>query len=386
MTGHEVVDQLQAHFGTMRDPRALGRCGHKLINIIVIAVLAVIAMADDWEDIEAYGKANESWLKSFLRLPNGIPSHDTFRRVFLMLDGQEFQRCFVDWVQSVIPLTPGQVISLDGKQLRGSRERAVQHSALHVVSAWASANETVLGQLKVNEKSNEITAIPVLLHAINVKGCTVMADALNCQTNIAQAIVAQEADYILAVKENQPSLHAAVTQVFEDAQANGFADVRSHDQHDSLARDHGRVERRRCTTIADPDFVRYVDPTGRWPACRTLILIESQRIEKGQLPSHERRFYISSRLAKASVFNMSIRVYWSIENCLHWTLDTTFNEDRQRHRRGHSAINFATLRHIALSLLKQDRASKDSIKVKRRSAAWNKDYLLSLFQPSPPST
>ena len=380
MTEAKVIEQLTTHFGSLRDPRVYGGCEHRLINIVVIAILGVIAMCDDWEDIEAYGKANIKWLGPMLELPNGIPSHDTFRRIFKMLDAQEFQRCFVSWVQSVIPIADNQVIGIDGKQMRGSREGRVSNSALHVVSAWASANEVVLGQMKVAEKSNEITAIPELLQKLSVKGCTVMADALNCQTEIARSIVESEANYILAVKENQPSLHEAVTQLFEEAQANDFCDVHGHDQHESLTKDHGRIERRRCTTIFDPEFLDYVDPKQRWHARRTLILVESERTVNGHT-SHERRFYISSRSAKASVFNASIRVYWSVENSLHWTLDTAFNEDRQRHRRGHSAINFAVLRHIALSLLKQDRSTKDSIKVKRRKAAWDKNYLLSLFDP-----
>jgi predicted transposase YbfD/YdcC len=302
--------------------------------------------------------------------------------VFSLLDAQEFQKCFVSWVQSVLPIAKGQVIGVDGKQLRGSREGKVSHSALHVVSAWASANEVVLGQMQVPEKTNEITAIPELLATLNVTGCTVMADALNCQTAIAQSIVDSRADYILAVKDNQPALHEAISQVFAEAQANDFRDVRGHDVHESLSQDHGRVERRRCTIIHDPEYLAYVDPIHRWPMRRTLILVESQRTQ-GDHTSHERRFYLSSRSAKASVFNTSIRAYWSVENSLHWTLDTAFNEDRQRHRRGHSPINFTVLRHIALSLLKQDRSTSDSIKVKRRKAAWNPAYLVSLFDLAP---
>jgi len=340
MTEAEVKEQIATHFGNMQDPRTLGRCEHKLISIIVLAIFGVIAMCDDWEDIEAYGKANQDWLKTFLELRNGIPSHDTLRRVFSLLDAQEFQRCFVGWVQSVFPMVKDQVIGVDGKQLRGSGDSRVSHSALHVVSAWASANEVVLGQIKVSEKSNEITAIPLLMRALNVAGATVMADALNCQTDIAQSIVDGEAAYILAVKDNQPSLHQAVSQVFADAQANGFDDIRGHDQHASLTRDHGRVERRRCTIVTDPEFIHYIDPTQRWPALKTIIQVESERTVNGHT-SLERRCYISSRLAKASVFNTAIRVYWSVENGLHWTLDTAFNEDHQRHRRGHSAINFA---------------------------------------------
>jgi len=378
MNGEGVATQLRQHFGGLEDPRVPGRCEHKMMSILVIAVLAVIAMSDDWEEIEAYGKTNEAWLKTFLDLPNGIPSHDTFRRVFLLLDAGEFQRCFVNWVQSVIPLTPNQVIGVDGKQLRGTRN--LNNSALHVVSAWASANEMVLGQIKVSEKSNEITAIPMLLQALNVQGCIVMADALNCQTEIARSIVERRADYILAIKDNQPSLYVAVTQLFDEALANDFRDVRGHDQHQSLNRDHGRIERRRCTTIADPEFLDYVDPKHRWFQRQTLILIESERTANGHT-SFEKRYYISSRRASAAVFNASVRVYWSVENNLHWTLDTAFNEDHQRQRSGHSAINFAVLRHMALSLLKQDRSSNHSIKVKRRIAAWNHHYLLSLFNP-----
>lgn len=383
MTEAQVKEQLAKHFGKMQDPRVMGRCEHKLLSIIVVAIFGVVAMCDDWEEIEAYGKANEEWLKTFLDFPHGIPSHDTMRRVLKLLNAEEFQRCFVGWVQSVIPVAEGQVIGVDGKQLRGSRDNKVSNSALHVVSAWASANETVLGQIKVNEKSNEITAIPILMRMINIKGTTVMADALNCQTDIAQSIIEGEADYILALKGNQPDLHQAVTQLFEEAHANGFRDIKGHDQYESLTRDHGRIERRHCTIITDPEFLQYVDPTRRWPALKTLIRVQSERTVAGKT-SLEYRYYISSRSAKASVFNTSIRVYWSVENCLHWTLDTAFNEDRQRHRLGYSAINFALLRHMALSLLKQDRSTNDSIKVKRRRAAWRKDYLLSLFDPARP--
>lgn len=327
--------------------------------------------------------AKERWLRTFLTLPNGIPAHDTFWRVFRALDPVAFERCSRAWVAAVIELHPGQVIAVDGRTLRRSLDRCFGQGPLHLVSAWATANEVVLGQLRVEEKTNEIVAVPALLEQLDVAGCLVTTDALNCQVKTAERIIEKQGDYLLALKENQPALLGEVADLFDDLAA-------SHEQVYAFSTDktvdsgHGRLETRRVWVIDDPAVMRLLASTDRWPQLRSLIKVESQRrlIAGDQPPtsaSVETRYYISSAKGTAAFFNRAVRTHWRIENSAHWVLDMAFREDESRLRKDNGAENMATLRRMALSLLKQDKTVKLGIKNKRLKATWDHDYLVHLL-------
>ena len=362
------------HFGELEDPRVDRARRHKLLDIIVIAVCGVICGADSWVDIEEFGKAKQEWLETFLELPNGIPSHDTFGRVFAQLDSKEFQSCFFRWVKAVQEVTKGEVIAIDGKTLRHSYDRMLGRGAIHIVSAWACTNHLVLGQTKVNEKSNEITAIPELLRMLEVKGCVVTIDAMGTQTKIARQIVEQEADYMLALKGNQGRLHADVREIFDDAHRRNFHDI-VHDYHRTVDGDHGRVEIREYWIISDPEFIGYLDPEGEWKGLQSIGMVKAERRLEGKT-SFENRYYITSLSGNAMQFGRAVRSHWGIENSLHWVLDIAFREDDSRVRSGNAAQNFAVLRHIALNLLKQEKTAKCGVKARRKKAGWNEKYLL----------
>jgi predicted transposase YbfD/YdcC len=328
----------------------------------------VLSGAESWNDISDYGLDKQEWLKTFLQLPGGIPSHDTFNRVFAALDPDEMERGFAAWVSSIAKLTAGEVVAIDGKTLCGTRETG-KKALVHMVSAWASANNLVLGQRKVDEKSNEIKAIPRLLDALELTGTVVTIDAMGCQREIAQRIIDKKADYVLAVKDNQGLLAEQVRDSFLLLESDAVAE--------EIDCGHGRVEQRRCSVIAD---LSMIEKAAEWASLQGLVRIESERYHKvsGKI-EREIRYYITSLRPDAARLNAVIRQHWGIENKLHWVLDVGFSEDLDRKRAGHSAQNFSLLNRIALNLLKQETTFKRGIKGKRLKAAWNHPYLLKLL-------
>jgi predicted transposase YbfD/YdcC len=366
-----------SHFGRLTDPRQAMNQEHLLIDIVVIAICAVIAGADDWVAVADFGQAKAVWFQRFLALPNGIPAHDTFWRVFRLLNPEQFQDCFLAWIQAVSCVTQGQVIALDGKKLRRSQDKGSGKAAIHMVSAWASANGLTLGQRKVDDKSNEITAIPALLEVLDLRGCLVTMDAMGCQTEIAQTIVDKEADYLLALKANQGTLYEDVTLLFDDLTQSDFT-AYAYDHAKTVDKDHGRIEVRQAWTITDPALLRCLRTTEKWPNLHTLVKVQAERYV-GDHQSLDTRYYISSCHASADHLLAATRTHWSIENSCHWVLDIAFREDESRLRKDHGAQNFAILRHIALNCLNQERTAKRGVKNKRLRAAWDHDYLLTVL-------
>jgi predicted transposase YbfD/YdcC len=356
------------YFAELKDPRVERSREHLLEEILLIAIAAILSGASGWNEIENYGKAKLDWLRSFLTLPSGIPSHDTFNRVFAALDPQELEKGFVAWVSSIARLTAGEVVAIDGKALRGTR-RVGSKGIVHLVSAWANANNLVLAQRKVDDKSNEITAIPKLLETLELSGTVVTIDAMGCQKTIAQQIVEKKADYILAVKENQGHLLADMKDSFRMLAAEAVAE--------EIDCGHGRIERRRCAVLGD---LSLLDHATDWVGLRSLVRIEAERTHKatGEI-EQETRYYISSLVPEATRLNRAIRQHWGIENKLHWVLDVAFGEDHSRKRAGHAAQNSSLLNRIALNLLKQDKTCKLGIHGKRLQAAWDHNYLLHLL-------
>jgi predicted transposase YbfD/YdcC len=363
-------------FGEIHDPRVQGRCDYLLFEIIFIAICAVVAGANTWVDIETFGKSKEKWLKQFLPLEKGIPSHDTFGDVFRMIDAEEFQRSFIRWIERVFSVTKGQVIAIDGKTVRRSHDKTIGKDAIHMVSAWANTNGITLGQRKVDDKSNEITAIPELLRLLNVAGCIVTIDAMGCQKKIAQAIRDEKADYVLRVKDNQGHLHQDIAEWFAYADEVQFRDMR-HDYYETVNKRHGRIETRQCWVIDDPLAFEHIRHYNGWADLCTIVRVQRTR----QLPDnveHETAYYISSLAPNARQLLEATRHHWGVENSLHWVLDVTFREDEARMRKDNSPQNFAVLRHLALNILKQD-TSKGSLKQKRYRAALNEEFLLQLL-------
>jgi len=357
------------YFSDLTDPRVDRTKEHLLEDIIFIAIASVICGAETWNDMENYGKSKEPWLKKFLQLPNGVPSHDTFNRVFSSLDPTELETCFLEWVKSVAQITEGEVISIDGKSIRGSRDKGSK-SIVHMVSAWANANNMVLGQVKVDEKSNEITAIPKLLDVLVLEGCIVTIDAMGCQTEIANKIVEKGADYILAVKGNQGSL--------EEGAEDTVRFIKPVDQYEDADSGHGRVETRRCFIYND---LSHIEPVSKWKNLKAVVKIEAERFIKSTGETQrETRLYITSCESNAKVIGSAIRAHWGVENSLHWILDVSFGEDASRKREGYSAQNFSIINRIALNILKNDKSRKRSVKGKRLDAGWDNDYLLKILK------
>lgn len=352
----------------MSDPRLNRKKLHQLGDIIAIAILAVVCGAETWVDIEDFGVARYEWLKRFLELPNGVPSHDTFNRVFSLINPAEFERRYVEWVRSVSGKLNGQVV-IDGKMVKGSGNRRAQKEPLWIVSAWAADLDLVLAHTQVSEKSNEITAIPKILQMLALDGCIVSIDAMGCQKDIAQKIREAGGDYILAVKGNQGNLHAEISNYFEQAEAINFSCV-EHDFHRSIEENRGRHEERLLYVTGDIDWLPQKE---EWQDLRSIVCLISHREVDGK-KSTERRFYISSVLPDAQQHAKAVRNHWGIENKQHWMLDVGFNEDKCRIREKISGKNFATLRRLALNLLKQE-PSKSGMKRKRLRAGWDEKYL-----------
>ena len=364
-----VSARIQDHFAALTDPRRR-KVTYPLINIVTIAVCAVIAGADDFVSIAEYGRQKRKWLAQFLDLRAGIPSHDRFNAILGALQPAEFEQCLLSWITALHELTDGQVVAIDGKTLRRSFDAATSKSAIHMVSAWATANHISLGQTVVDAKSNEITAIPKLLEILELSGCLVTIDAMGCQTAIAQAIVDAKADYVLAVKGNQPTLHQGVRDFFLDHFADDFARVKVS-RHETDERGHGREEQRSYFVCAVPDDL---PDRARWANLKAIGVAISEGLRNGK-PYSDVRYYILSRRLSAKRFGSAVRSHWSIENRLHWQLDVTFQEDQCRVRQGHADANLSSLRRTALSLLKNNHTLKVGLKNKRLAAAWSDEYL-----------
>lgn len=368
-------------FADLPDPRVERTKRHALLDIITIAVCAVVSGADTWVDVEGWGHAKADWLATFLELPGGIPSHDTFGRVFARLDPAAFERCFLTWIQTVLPAPAGEVIAIDGKVLRRSHDRGGGRAAIDLVSAWAEERRLVLGQQAVADDSNEITAVPALLALLALDGAIVTVDALHCQTATATAIRAKGADYVLALKTNQPQTYDAVETFFAEAVREDWRDV----VHEHLVTEdagHGRLETRRYWTSADPALLAYLGrETEHWPALGCVGMVERVRAtETGT--RRETSYYLSSLDGTVETFARAVRSHWGIENREHWVLDMAFREDESRVRTGDAAENVGVLRRIALNLIRLDRTRTGSVHTKRLKAGWDQDYLLQLLTPS----
>ena len=359
------------YFMGVEDPRIERTKRHQLIDVITIAICAVICGAESWVAIETYGQAKQEWLKRFLELRNGIPSHDTFARVFALINPEKFQECFLSWVKSVVMLTDGEVIAIDGKSLKHSYDKKFGNRAINMVSAWATSNKLVLGQIKVDKKSNEITAIPKLIKVLDVAGCIVTIDAIGCQKEIVNLISQKDGDYIIALKKNQKSLYESTEILFKEAiskRNEGFK--ASH--YSTREMGHGREEIRNYLMLTD--ISSRIDPENKWQKLNSIGMVESVRTENGKT-TVETRYYISSLKLDARKFGDSVRSHWGIENSLHWILDVALNEDDCRIRKDNSPQNFAVLRHIAVNLLGKEKTKKLGIKNKQFLAAMDDNYL-----------
>lgn len=357
------------HFAELTDPRRR-EVVYPLINVVVIAVCAVISGADDFVAIAKFGRTKHDWFSRFLDLTNGIPSHDRFNAIFAAIKPAEFEKCLLSWITALHEVTGGQVIAIDGKTLRRSFDAANSKAAIHMVSAWATANHISLGQVVVDAKSNEITAIPRLLEMLELAGAMVTIDAMGCQTQIARQIVEAGADYCLAVKDNQPTLHQGIIDFFEKHVEDDFAGIRMR-CHVTDEEGHGRKEARYYMICPVPEDLPH---RSRWTSLKAIGVAISDTWRDGKHIS-ENRYYILSKFISARRFADAARSHWSIENRLHWQLDVTFQEDQCRIRQGHADANFSILRRAALSLLKNETTLKVGIKNKRLTAGWDESYL-----------
>jgi predicted transposase YbfD/YdcC len=366
------------HFRDLEDPRIERAKKHYLLDILVIALCTLLTGGEGFQDMALFGKSKLPWLQTFLALPHGIPSHDTFGRVFARLNPQRFQECFLSWTQAVAQLTEGALVSLDGKTVRASFDRATASSPLHMLSAWCSQNGgLVVGQLKTDSKSNEITAIPELLQLLLIKGCIVTIDAMGCQTHIAEQILEQGGDYLLTLKGNHTKAYTAVKQHFHQAIEHSLPRRDENNFFDALDDSHGRLVRRRVWTMTD---LAPLPELAKWPGLQAVIAVETIRTAHQQAPViSDYRFYISSLGRSAKTFASMIRQHWDIENKLHWSLDVTFNEDRSRIRKDHAAENMASLRRVALNLLRQEPSHRISLRQKRLLCSLDEGYLMTVI-------
>jgi len=365
------VRNLVAEFSTLEDPRCGGKVEHRLIDILVIAVCAVIAGAESWEDIALYGRSKIDWLGKFLVLPGGIPAHDTFRRVFMLIDTERFETCFEAWARSFGATLDREVVAIDGKTIRGSFDRGREQGPLHVISAWACDRRLVLGQRQVGDKSNEITAIPELLDVLDIKGAIVTLDAMGCQRTIATKILERGADYLVTLKANQGKKHSAVQEL---CATTCFSRSPIHQPvHDEFDDGHGRLVRRRVFVCSD---ALALEPLRDWPGLKSVLAVETIRSVNGSGKTEaEIRYFLSSSADQPEVLANAIRRHWQIENSLHWVLDVTFNEDHCRIRDRNAVQNFSLLRKIAINLVRRHQTSKASLKGRRKMAAWDNHYM-----------
>lgn len=372
----EVSGGFLRFFQELPDPRGPNRL-HRLTDMLVIALCAVICGANSWTEVAMFGRCKQKWFKAFLELPHGIPSHDTFGRVFARLNPEAFERCFLAWMSSMAEVAGGRLVAIDGKSIRRSFEHAWDKSGMaHLVSAFVSSNQLVLGQMAAADKENEITVIPKLLDLLELTGAVVTIDAMGCQKSIARQIVEAGGDYVLAVKENQPTLHRKVKALMEEALLERFSGM-SHGVFEETDGDHGRIETRRVWVT---DEVHHLRDLEEWTGLSSLVMVESHRQVAGKEPTAERRFYISSmKGTQAQRMGGYVRGHWGIENGLHWQLDVSFREDERRIRKGHGAENFSRLCRLGLNLLKRDKTKKVGIASKRLAAGWDHDYLLNLL-------
>ena len=366
------------HFRTLEDPRIERTKKHNLLDILVIALCTLLSGGEGFQDMELFGKSKRAWLQTFLALPHGIPAHDTFGRVFARLHPQRFQECFLAWTQAVAQLTQGTLVSLDGKTVKASFDRATASSPLHMLSAWCSDHGgLVVGQRKTDSKSNEITAIPDLLHLLAIKGCIVTMDAIGCQTAIAAQIREQGGDYLLALKGNHKKAYTMIKQYFHQDIEHNLPWRNADNFFDAFDDSHGRTVRRRVWTITD---LPVLPALAKWPDLQTVIVVETIRAAyPGATVTSDYRVYISSLIRSASDFVTMIRQHWDIENKLHWSLDVTFNEDRCRIRKDHAPENVTAVRHIALNLLRQEHSHQMSLRQKRLLCGLDEHYLLTVL-------
>ena len=364
------------HFSTLSDPRIERSKQHLLKDIIAIAILAIISGADGWVGIEAYGNAKYEWLKSFLELPNGIPSHDTFSRVFALIEPQQFPEGFLSWINSIVKELKLEVVAIYGKTMKQSYDRNDQQKALHIVSAWSSSHQLFLGQKKVYKKSNELTAIPELIEMLEIAGSVITIDAMGCQKDITSLIIKKKGDYILALKGNQKLLYEAVKEWFEGAQKVDYLG-RDYNYHEQVEAGHHRGEKRQVWTV-DVSELPPLHNQALWSGLKTVVMIVSER-RLWNKTTTESRFYLSSLSSNAERIAGASRSHWGIENSLHWALDVTFCEDKSRIRKQNSPENFALLRRLAINLLKPEKTFKQSLKMKRYRAAMDNNYLVKIL-------
>jgi len=363
-------NKLMSIFGTIDDPRSHINQQHDIVDILLIGIISVICGAETWKQMVEFSSSKEVFLRKFLKLKNGIPSEDTINRLFSSIDSDQFESCFTEWVNSISQITKGQVIAIDGKTIRGAKSKG-KKSPVHMVSAWANENNIVLGQVRVNEKSNEITAIPQLIEKLMIEDCIVTIDAMGTQTDIAENIINNGADYILAVKNNQKQLSEEIKDEFKFSKVS--------DTNTNIDYGHGRIETRKCSVISDFLFIK--NKGNKWKNLNQIIRIESLREFKNSDKADEKsiRYYISSLENNAEQYQQNIRSHWGVENKLHWTLDVGFSEDASRKRNKNAAQNYSILLKIALNLLKNEKTEKQGITGKRLKAGWNEDYLLKVL-------
>jgi predicted transposase YbfD/YdcC len=374
MPTRDPVELFAPFFENLTDPRLERTKRHSLLDIVILAVCATLGNADGWADIERFANAKSDFFRSFLELPNGIPSHDTFGRVFALLDPAALMACIQEWLNALGAAVAGEVVAVDGKTLRGSFDRAAGKNPLHLISAWACTARLTLGQVAVDAKSNEITAIPLLLELLDLKDCIVTIDAMGCQKDIAAAIRTGAADYVLAVKDNQPDLHQTVHEAFMAHAEGDFADP-SLKRIKTVERSHGRDETREYFIAEAPAaLVR----GGQWKDVCSIGMVTRTRVVNGE-ETDEIVYYVSSLPPKVKQFAKAVRGHWGIENRLHWSLDVTFAEDKSRVRKDHSPLNLGMLRRLALSILRKDTSIKDSLRGKRLRAGWDEEVLLKIL-------
>lgn len=367
---NEIGVSIQEHFTSIPDPRMLLKTRHNLVSIVVMALCGVIAGADNWVEIEDFAKQRKSWFKTFLDLPNDIPSHDTFGRVFSLIDPTAFRQCFINWIKNALGSIASETIAIDGKTARRSHDHANGQKAIHVVSAWAVKHGLILGQVKTHEKSNEITAIPELLKQLDLKGATVTIDAMGCQRDIVEQISKQGGEYVICLKGNQGNL-LKETALFFEGGMNTDGKKNPHSTYTSVDGDHGRIETRKYTITDDIDWF---EDKSKWKKLRTFGKVDSTR-EIGEKISQETRYFISSLPMNAELFSQQARGHWAVENSLHWCLDIAFGEDNCRIRKGNAPENLAILRRFSLCLIKKDTARKTGVKASRKRAGWSTSYL-----------